>query len=253
MKNFLIFSSLISLLATALYPTSIMTKSFHGENRACILPTAPTTETDNPPKIFQIGFNKCGTTSLHVFFQKNNIPSIHWHDGRLAKTMYDNYKHGQKLLSKEYSKYTAFFDMENCLEGIYIAQLLFKKLDKEYPGAKFILNTRNKEKWIKSRLQHNLPFCNKPTKYITVCALLNNVSENEMVSKWRHEWDEHHAAVKKYFKYRPQDLLIFDIESDPPTKICEFFKDYYKLNPVHYEKLNVTKIASAHKPEVRAP
>ena len=33
-------------------------------------------------KVFQIGFNKCGTKSLMDFFVQNGYPSVHW----------DNYK-----------------------------------------------------------------------------------------------------------------------------------------------------------------
>ena len=43
-------------------------------------------------KIFQIGFNKCATVSLHKFFESNGLKSIHWDKGRLAKTIYKNSK-----------------------------------------------------------------------------------------------------------------------------------------------------------------
>ena len=36
-------------------------------------------------KIFIIGFNRTGTRTLHNYFNKNNILSLHWEYGRLAK------------------------------------------------------------------------------------------------------------------------------------------------------------------------
>ena len=36
-------------------------------------------------KIFQIGFNRCGTGSLYNFFKENGFISIHWDSGEIAK------------------------------------------------------------------------------------------------------------------------------------------------------------------------
>ena len=38
-------------------------------------------------KIFQIGFNKCGTTSIHRMLVANGINSVHWDKGRLSKSI----------------------------------------------------------------------------------------------------------------------------------------------------------------------
>jgi hypothetical protein len=39
-------------------------------------------------KIFQIVFNRCGTSSLYHFFKNNGLVSIHWNKGNLAKKCY---------------------------------------------------------------------------------------------------------------------------------------------------------------------
>ena len=36
-------------------------------------------------KIFQIGFNKSGSGSIHHFFLDNNIPSVHWDGGNYQR------------------------------------------------------------------------------------------------------------------------------------------------------------------------
>jgi glycogen synthase len=192
-------------------------------------------------RIWAIGFNKCGTTTIFEFFNKNGIPSMHHgKKGHLATSIYQNHLDGKMLLSDEYSKYKAFFDIENIYADppIYITQTLFKELDKNYPGSKFILNTRDKSDWIKSRRSHVDPTNNK--RYVDVLCESYGINEAELIARWSKEWDAHHAAVTEYFKDRPQDLLVFDIDNDSPEKICEFFKDMIALDPSLYGHHNKT-------------
>lgn len=51
-------------------------------------------------KIFQIGFNKVGTVSLHEFFLKNGISSVHWDRGNLSKTIHSNKLSGKPLCQR---------------------------------------------------------------------------------------------------------------------------------------------------------
>ena len=77
-------------------------------------------------KIFVIGFNKCGTTSLHGLFKICNIASVH--------------KSGlntQEIL-KLATKYDAITDGNH-----YNFQDYYDK----YPNSLFILNTRPLKKW----------------------------------------------------------------------------------------------------------
>lgn len=37
--------------------------------------------------------------------------------------------------------------------------------------------------------------------------------------------EAHHARVLDYFRARPSDLLVFDIEADDGQKLCDFFAD----------------------------
>ncbi len=195
-------------------------------------------------RIWAIGFNKCGTTTMFRFFQKNNVPSVHYgRQGTLATSIYDNHLNGKPLLSDEYSQYRAFFDMENIYANppIYITQGLFKELDMEYPGSKFILNTRNKSDWITSRCAHVDPV-NKQ-RYVDVLCQAYHITETELIERWSQEWDAHHAQVIEYFKDRPNDLLIFNIDTDSPEKICEFLKELYDMDPSLYGHHNKTPMS----------
>lgn len=195
--------------------------------------------TATQPRIFQIGFNKCGTLTLADFFWSNNIKSVHYDNGIIAVRIHDNYVHSQPLLYGLDPNVIGFFDMEMIFTNppIFISQQLFKKLDQQYPGSKFILNTRDKEAWLKSRSLHMV---DPQTNYLEYLANKNNVSNEEMLSQWSREWDEHHKAVLMYFKDRPDDLLVYNIETDKPEKIVEYFKGIYKLDASKYQHLHKT-------------
>lgn len=189
-------------------------------------------------KIFQIGFDKCGTSTLYNFFKQNGISSIHYDNVELAKIMLSNYQQNKKLLHGKYANITAFFDMEhvNLENSISIPLTLFKELDQQYPGSKFILNTRNKQAWIRSRARHP----HGKQYYLLGEAEKYHLTPEQIMQKWSLEWDQHHAAVLGYFKNRPQDLLVFYIDTDRPEKLVEFFKDNFRLNPSFYTHQNMT-------------
>ena len=185
----------------------------------------------NKFRIFQIGFNKCGTTSFFKLFKQNGIPSVHYDNGELANTIYNNYINKKPLLDSKYKKKVFFSDMENIYNPnklLYIARDYYKQLDREYPNSKFILNIRARDKWLLSRYNHDNGLYLK-----SVCIFLNK-SEDEILEQWKNEWDTHNLNVISYFKNRPNDLLIFNIEKDPPMKIHEFFKSNIDLNMSYF-------------------
>ena len=184
----------------------------------------------NKFRIFQIGFNKCGTTSLFKLFKNNGISSVHYDNGDIAKTIYNNHNRNKPLISYKYRKKIFFSDMENIFTSklIYIGPLLFRALDKEYPNSKFILNLRNKDNWIESRYNHD------NGNYVDIIKTKLNKTDAEVIEMWENEWDDYHLTVINYFKFRPNDLLIFNIEKDDPIKIYKFFKPYFNLDMTYY-------------------
>ena len=81
-------------------------------------------------KIFVLGLNKTGSTSLHNLFNKINIKSTH-----------ECWRPDQHVI-KIIDKYQAFTDGHH---------LNFKKYYYLYPDSLFILNTRPIKKWLISR------------------------------------------------------------------------------------------------------
>ncbi len=196
------------------------------------------------PRIFQIGFNRCGTTTLIRFFQANNLKCLHWGRGSIAAGIEAARLEGKPLLSY-IDGYFAYGDMEfveveseskkllkkkpfrrlyknlpkDNLTPIYAFEN-FRELDKQYPGSKFILNTRNVEDWINSRIR----FLERGYFYCKHGDGFHN-SQEALNQCWREHWDEHTSNVREYFSNRPEDLLEFDLDKDGPEKIADFFSD----------------------------
>lgn len=181
-------------------------------------------------KIFLIGFNKCGTTTIHHYFAANGIRSVHWDKGRLARRVFHNIACGDALLAG-YENFDAFTDMEYLdhqgachLE----AYKLFPYFAAQYPDAVFILNTRNREAWIRSRLRQPT-YAARARKYHGVA------SDHALADIWRADWDRHHQRVAAFFSRGTYRFLVCHIETDLPHLLeeslpeCNLDSRFYKL------------------------
>lgn len=180
------------------------------------------------PRVFVIGFNKCGTTSLHAMFKRAGHRCAHFKfkkaDGsnvKLADAIFANRDAGLPLLTG-LERARVFSDMEvNGVERRLEAYTLFRELDAQYPGSRFILNLRDKDKWLRSRLnQGNGGYAEKQMK------TKGAESREELLAIWSREWDAHVAGVREYFADKPGRLVEFNIEADDPQKLVEAFPDY---------------------------
>jgi hypothetical protein len=91
-------------------------------------------------KVFCIGFNKTGTTSLHEYFVRAGLNSKH-------DALYQ--KHTRTLPLDELRAYLDAH--EAYTDGERANYVLLLEL---YPDAKFVLNTRELKKWLESRVKH---------------------------------------------------------------------------------------------------
>jgi len=174
-------------------------------------------------KIFLIGFNRCGTRSFHRLFCDMGLKSCH---GRG-----ENRKNIQKA-AKEKKPILAYINSDLQCYGDLRLWKYFKELDKQYPNSKFILNTRNIENWIKSRKKHyGANYYNND--------IYHGIVMDEKV--WRNDWFRHNKNVKEYFKNRPQDLLIFDVEVNNFDKIANFFNIDTKKHKFLFRHMGKTK------------
>lgn len=169
-------------------------------------------------RIFQIGYNKCGTRSLYRFLQRSGIASAHFNRGLLADAMAENIKAGRKPLTGNVDRYVAYTDVQHvtrdrAIEGVHF----FRELYAYYPNSYFILNTRDKEGWLRSRLNHGAG------AYVRRYSRALGLPEDGSVLKvWSEDWDRHHAEVQAFFADKPGRLLVFDIKNDSPQTVVDF-------------------------------
>lgn len=171
-----------------------------------------------PTRIFGIGLHKTATLSLHTALTKLRFDSAHWTSPQWSRTIWSEMLRGGRspTLERHYA-----------LSDLPIA-ILYKELDRAYPGSKFILTTRDEDKWAESARKHW-------------------TSANE----WRHTWDgdgfthfvhwmvygrttfdeptfrlryrRHNAEVRAYFANRPGDLLEMKMDEGAGwPELCGF-------------------------------
>ena len=179
-------------------------------------------------KVFAIGFNKSGTTSIHALFKTLGLTSYHGVKWRGCDNL--------KLLRS----YDCFSD------GI---PKDIAKLDNMFPKSKYILQVRELDSWIYSRLAHIKREKEKNT-YAGDPILWDNTEQS--IKYWIKQRNAHHFNVLSYFADRPSDILVVNFIRDKSaaTKICNFlgYKDNYdkpqkNVNPKkhglkHTEMLN---------------
>ena len=181
-------------------------------------------------KIFQIGFNKCGTTSLHKMFIDSGLKSVHWDGGNIAKKIDSNIKQNKPPLDGV-DNYDCYTDIENVETNTFPLINYYELLDKAYPNSLFILNTRPLDNWIQSRLNH------QGGEYANAFKKVLGVDTNEeLVKIWTEQWDGHHNKAIDYFKNR-DNFIIFDIETEG-DKLTDFLRTW---------SIPVTKFPHLHK------
>lgn len=167
-------------------------------------------------KIFGIGLNKTGSTSLYKSLVLLGYKAVHYSckAGNIKEIVKKNIENKQGILSG-IEAYEAYFDWSS-----KSTHAMFKQLDSEYPGSKFILHTRNIEDWIVSRDKHvkRIPNLKELQKKFP-----NHSWYHMNHQVWEKEYLTHHESVNDYFKDRPNDLLVFNVfEGDGWDKLCAF-------------------------------
>lgn len=201
------------------------------------------------PRVFQIGFNRCGTRSLDQFFEGNGLVSVHWEKGEVAERFAVRKARGESpfmdydgSLLRRRRRVDAFTDMI-AFDGPTIIEPYkdFAYIQRFHPDGFFILNTRPMENWIRSRLGHE-----KGRFYLRYAALLGTEDPERIADHWRREWVEHHAAVTAHFDRPGARFLRFDIEADDPALLCRFLEPGFgRMDPAAYRHVgNRSKKAS---------
>lgn len=168
-------------------------------------------------KVFGIGLNKTGTTSLTHALSVLGYSAVHYHHGELTSEEINRHiteavHAGEPPLARlpSLQDFDAYFDIVSLVR-------LFPAFDDAYPGSKFILHTRPLAEWLDSREKHVLRNQRDP-HYRGDWTAVDREG-------WTRERDEHHARVRAYFADRPSDLLEIDLSAgDGWEKLCPFLQ-----------------------------
>ena len=189
-------------------------------------------------KIFVIGFNKCGTRSLANVFDRSGIGCVHWDNNNLVNYIIKDIREtGLINLDSYYPGSNAFTDIiycnkNNTKDDIQIIEIFefIEKLIESYPDAYYIVNTRNVEDWLISRLNHE----RGNFAYIYKCFLSNKYSieysDKMLVEYWRYIWHRHHYKLLNKFKNSSHiKYLFFDIDKTEYKDLVIFLEEDYQL------------------------
>lgn len=165
-------------------------------------------------KVFCVGFHKTGTSSLaealrtlgYLVTGPNGVK-----DPNIANNVYT-------MAFALVNQYDAFQDNP--------WPIIYKDLDENFPGSKFILTLRDTDSWIKSQVRH---FGSDETPMRKWIYGAGSPKGNE--SLYVNRFERHNREVVEYFKGRSEDFLILDFANgDGWEKLCSFLeKDQPKI------------------------
>ena len=200
-------------------------------------------------KIFIIGFNKCGTRSFTELFERSGIGCVHWDDNLLAGYILKDIKEsGTIRLEKYYPESNAFTDIiyiqKSCDDGNVLIVEIFEIIDdimRSYPDAYYIINTRNVEDWLISRINHQRG--NFANIYKQFLFNKHNIEYTDymLTEYWRYIWYKHHyKLLHKLNNDSSIKYLFYDIEKSSITDLVKFLEPDYQLKGQSFPKKGKT-------------
>jgi hypothetical protein len=185
-------------------------------------------------KVFCIGFNKTGTTSVRVAFEQFGYRVG---DQAEAEAFISDWA------SRDFSNIVNYCNNADAFQDIpFSLPLTYQALDPAFPGSKFILTVRtNAEEWYRSLLKFHARIFGGgkiPTEEDLAQAdyrfqgwilrVMRSAYEVPPGDPYRKEcliqaYESHNAAVQQYFRHRPADLLTINLAAEDSYHLfCRF-------------------------------
>jgi hypothetical protein len=197
-----------------------------------------------PPlrRVVQIGFHKCGTRSFQRLFEGAGHPVVQHKLRRrfrptrnAAALMRENLRAGRKIFAgmEHFIFYAGLIHQSetDSFEPIF----KFREMLRDYPDTILLLNVRNREDWIRSRLKHGHgEFAQR------VMQQRGIATTDEMAETWRQEWDTHLAEVRAFMADRPAQLIEFNLDTDSVEDLVARLAPY-RLSAEHWADIGRTR------------
>ena len=176
-------------------------------------------------KIFCIGRNKTGTTSVDALLRELGYRVA---PQRPAEMLLQEWsKRNFKKLKRFCLHYDVFQDVP------FSYPFTYQEMDQAFPNAKFVLTIRDSaEEWYRSVYSYHAKLFSagalataeelKHAKYcydgyIWDCQrLIYGISEEQVYNEeiYKAHYEAHNAAVMDYFRWRPDKLLVLNVKED---------------------------------------
>jgi hypothetical protein len=162
------------------------------------------------PKVFCIGFQKTGTTSMAAALELlgYRVTSIYGQDDALDELRRSYVARGLEIAETV----DAVQDMP--------WPLIFRELDAAFPGARFILTWRETDRWLASIRSH---FGSNPAVLQALTYGPDAAYPVGHEDRYRDVYERHNAEVRAHFRDRPGDLLEMNLShGDGWAPLCAF-------------------------------
>lgn len=158
------------------------------------------------PKLFCIGFHRTGSTSLHTALEALGYRVC----GKVGTREPDIALRVHEIASGLLDDYDAFEDNP--------WPILYRELDEWCPGSRFILTIRPADAWVRSVVRF---FGTRTTPMREWIYGTGSPVGSE--ARYRERFERHNEDVLRYFRDRPDDLLVLRItEGDGWKELCAF-------------------------------
>lgn len=170
-----------------------------------------------PTRIFGIGFQRTGTTSLQTAFESLGFDSGHWVSADWSRTIWQEMNRWGR--SRTLEKYQALCDNP--------IPILYRKLDVAYPGSKFVLTIRDEDEWIESVRQF-WTYEGNPQRWTWDTDGFSHKMHSIIYGTpdfdekiFRERYRRHNMEIISYFHGR-DDLLVLNVGSACVSELCKF-------------------------------
>ncbi len=191
-----------------------------------------TTSNSTCPKVFGIGLNKTGTTTLGDCGRILGLRATGCHRSLLQDVVERNDFSG---VEKIVAQYDLFED--------WPWPVIYKELDRRYPGSKFILTTRSSpEVWLRSLKKHAMR--TPPFRHCRKLAYGHSFPHGHEQSHID-QYLRHNEEVRAYFSGREEDFLEICWErGDGWEQLCPFLGKEIPDAPVPHSNLGAAEQVS---------
>ena len=163
------------------------------------------------PKVFGIGFQKTGTTTLGVIFDRLGYKTAGYHQFRHLAA-----REGVELSEIEAEVLRIAEEYDAAKDTPW--PLFYQSLDCAFPGSKFIHVTRDPDKWIASAVKD---FKNHPNAIHQAIYGVSCPKGHEEI--WLERYERHNREVREYFADRTEDFLSLRLEDGITYEaVCDF-------------------------------